>query len=70
MKTKHEKLSDQLRRLVHDSGLGQRELARLIGVDVSALSRFLAGERGCSTRLLDKLGEHFNLRLVQERKAK
>jgi transcriptional regulator with XRE-family HTH domain len=72
MKTKAaEKLTDQLRRIVTDSGKTLGQITRDTGIDKSALSRFLSGERGVSAHVLDQLGDYFSLRIVaDEPKAK
>ena len=52
MKTKAaEKLTDQLRRIVTDSGKTLGQITRDTGIDKSALSRFLSGERGVSAHV-------------------
>lgn len=61
------KLTDQLRRFVAESGESLGALSRATGIDTSALSRFVHGERGVSMQGLDALGEHLGLRLVQDR---
>ncbi len=65
------KLSDQLRRAIETSNIGQNELARRIGLDKSVLSRFLHGKSGLSIQTIDAIGEALGLRIVVEkRKAK
>jgi transcriptional regulator with XRE-family HTH domain len=59
-----EKLTDQLRRVVIDSGKTLGQITRDTGIAKSALSRFLSGERGVSAHVLDRLGEYFGLRIV------
>lgn len=69
MNTKVSKrLSDQLRRIVSDSGKTLGEIARGTGIDKSALSRFVNGERGVSLQAWDRLGEYFGLELRPARK--
>ncbi len=58
-KQSNEIVTDQLRRLVRDSGLSCYAIAKETGVSESALSRFLSGERGLSGKALDTLGEYF-----------
>lgn len=62
-KTK-QKLTDQLRRAVADSGRTLGEFSRDTGIDKSALSRFVNGERGLSMESLDTIGEYLGLRIV------
>ena len=59
-KTPHT-LTDQLRRIVRESGRTLGELSQETGIHKSALSRFLTGERGVSVSALDTLGEYFGL---------
>ena len=61
------KLTDQLRAAVADSGMTLSDLARATGVDKSALSRFVNGERGLSMEALDAIGEHLRLRIVADK---
>jgi hypothetical protein len=70
MKTKNESLTDQLRRYVVESGQSLGELSQATGLHVSALSRFLHGERGVTTKGLDALGKHLGLHLARDRKSK
>ena len=45
-------LSNQLRTIIDGSGLSQYRIAKECGIDKSALSRFMSGERGLSTENL------------------
>jgi transcriptional regulator with XRE-family HTH domain len=63
-----DKLTNQLRSVVLDSGITLGELSRQTGIDKSALSRFLSGERTVSSKVLDVLGEFFQLRFIVGRK--
>ncbi len=65
--TKREKLSDQLRRILAESGLSRYEIAKRSGVDEAALSRFASGQRGLTTETLDRLGEALGLELKVKR---
>ena len=56
-----DKLSDQLRQIIKDCDLSQYALTKQTGIDKSALSRFVRGERGLSIKALDKLGECLGL---------
>ncbi len=62
-KTK-QKLTDQLRGAVADSGRTLGEFSRDTGIDKSALSRFVNGERGLSMESLDTIGDYLGLRVV------
>ncbi len=63
-RTRRRRVSDQLRRLVDTSGMSRYEIAKRTGIDPSALSRFMSGERGLSTKALDKLGQLLDLEVV------
>ena len=58
------KVSDQLRGLIETCGISQYELAKLTHIDQSALSRFMSGQRGLSSKALDRLGEYLNLKIT------
>ena len=61
------KLTAQLQAILRRSGRSLGEMARATGIDTSALSRFVRGERGLSMEGLDVLGDFFGLRLVARR---
>jgi transcriptional regulator with XRE-family HTH domain len=50
-----EPFSDQLRRSVAQSGLSRYRIAKEIGVSQATLSRFMAGTRGLSMEVTDRL---------------
>ncbi len=58
-------ISQQIRRLIESSGMSRYEIARQAGIEQSVLSRFMSGERGLTTLTLDRLGELFDLEIVQ-----
>jgi len=58
------KLTDQLRAAVAGCGRTLGQITRDTGIDKSALSRFVNGERGVSMEALDQLGEYLGLRIV------
>ena len=66
MKKVTPKLTDELRRIVAgcDKTLGQ--ISRETGIDKTALSRFVNGERGVSCAVMDKLGEYLRVRIVAD----
>ena len=64
------KLSDQLRQAMDDSHLSRYRIAKDIGINESALGKFYNGERGLSTKMLDRLGEYLGLEIVQRRRPK
>ena len=65
-----DRLSEQLRRIVADSGKTLGQITRDTGIDKSALSRFVNGERGVSMEAMDKLGEYLGLRIVKATKSR
>ncbi len=67
MKKRTCKLSAQLRQAIVDSGKSLGQLTRETGIDKSALSRFVNGERGVSMNSWDALGECLGLRLVADK---
>jgi hypothetical protein len=62
-KNKPEKLSDQLRQIIDDSGISRYAICKSCETDQSAMCRFMSGERGLSTENLDKIGEFLDLQL-------
>jgi transcriptional regulator with XRE-family HTH domain len=70
MTSKYQMLTEQLRAILLESGLSLGEISRATGIDRSALSRFLTGERTVSSKALDALGEFYQIRFVVGRKHK
>ena len=64
-KQKPMKVSDQLRSLIRNSGVTCYQIAKATGVSNAALSRFLSGERGLSSKALDILGVYFGWEIVK-----
>ena len=60
-------LTDQLRQAVADSGKTLGEITRDTGIDKSALSRFVNGERGVSMAVMNTLGEYLELEIRQRK---
>ena len=68
---KAERLSEQVRQAVRDSGRTQYALSEELGLPRSMLSRFMRGERGLSMSVLDRLGVLLDLRIsAGERRGK
>jgi transcriptional regulator with XRE-family HTH domain len=63
-------LSDQVRAAVKAWPSTRAELARVAGVDPTALSRFASGERGLGIPDLDKLARALGLRVVPTARSK
>lgn len=57
------RFSEQLRKIIHDSGIPPAEIARQTGIDKSTLSRFLSGERGLPMATVDSLSEFLRLEI-------
>jgi len=64
MKRKYTPLTEQLRQAVLNCGETQYAVCKATGIDKTALSRFINGERGVSMKVLDTLGEYLGLRIV------
>ena len=63
-KPKQASINDQLRALVDTCGISRYRLAIEAGIDHSALSRFMSGERGLSAKALDRIGEVLDIELT------
>jgi transcriptional regulator with XRE-family HTH domain len=61
-------MSDQLRRIIDESGLSRYRIAKDIGLDESTLSKFYNGQGGLSMEVLDRLGKYLDLRITAGRK--
>jgi transcriptional regulator with XRE-family HTH domain len=62
--------SEQLRALIEERPESLAEIGRASGVNHAALSRFLRGERGLTTKSLDRLYEYLGLELRKAGKGK
>jgi len=60
-------VSEQIRWLIQSCGISRYEIAKRTGIDQSALTRFMSGERGLSTTALDALGEVLGWEIVVRR---
>ena len=67
-KRRTNKLSDQVRRAIDDSGLTRYRISQETGIDESALAKFYNGHKGLSIETLDALGEYLELTIVLGRK--
>jgi plasmid maintenance system antidote protein VapI len=67
-KRKDETVTDQLRRLIRESGVTCYVIAQQTGVSNATLSKFLSGERGLSCEAMDALGEYFGWQVVTKGK--
>jgi ribosome-binding protein aMBF1 (putative translation factor) len=57
--------SDQIRRAVDDSGISRYRICKVIKLDKSVMSRFMAGKSGLSVPVLDRLAGLLKLRVVR-----
>lgn len=69
-KTSRPKVSDQLRDIIRDCEHSRYEISKQTGIDQSALTRFMSGERGLSMTALDTLAEFLELDIAQRRRTK
>ena len=60
-------ISEQIKHEIETCGTTRAEIARQTGIEESALSRFVRGERGLSMIALDILAKHFGYKLVKAR---
>ena len=67
MKQKYTPLDDQLRQAVLNCGQSQYAICKATGIDKTALSRFINGERGVSMEVMNTLGEYLGLRIVADK---
>jgi transcriptional regulator with XRE-family HTH domain len=58
-------LSDQLKPLIDRSGMTRYRICKEIGLSESTMSRFMAGERGLSMEVLDRLFPLLGLRVIE-----
>jgi len=63
-------LTDELRRLISESGFTYRELARRTGLHYTALYRCAKGERAFSQKMVDTLVKYFGLEIKRKENAK
>lgn len=69
-KRRSNKMTDQMRQAIDDSGLTRYRIAQDTGIDESTLAKFYNGKRGLSLENLDRLFEYLGLRIVMDRKPK
>ena len=67
-KNKVDRLTDQLRQAIDESGLTRYHIAKATGIDESALAKFYNARRGLSMKALDALGEFLELKIILGRK--
>lgn len=67
-KRRSNRISDQLRQVIDESGLTRYQIAKETDIDESALAKFYNGQRGLSMKALDRLGEFLDLTITMRRK--
>lgn len=67
MPKKTNKPSEVIRAAILDSDATRYRICQETGIEQSAMSRFMSGERGLSMEALDTLAEYFKLELVPRR---
>lgn len=68
MKRQSNKLSDQIRQAIDDSGQTRYRIAEGAGIDESALAKFYNGKRGLSLNSLDKMASYLELYICKRNK--
>ncbi|HEY2841615.1 MAG TPA: helix-turn-helix domain-containing protein [Pirellulales bacterium] len=69
-KKRSNRLSDQVRQAIDDSGRSRYELSRAAKIDESALAKFYNARRTLSMPALDRLGEVLGLEIVMRQKPR
>jgi ribosome-binding protein aMBF1 (putative translation factor) len=67
MTRRRDKLTDQIRRAIDESGVSRYRLWKETGIDQAVLSRFMAGKAGMTLKSLDVLADALELRVVTGR---
>ena len=67
MTRRRDKLTDQIRRAIEESGVSRYRLWKETGIDQAVLSRFVAGKAGMTLKSLDVLADALGLRIVADR---
>ena len=56
---------DKIKELMKKKGISQRELANVIQINESAMSRYLSGERRPRTDIMAKLARYFDISMEE-----
>jgi len=67
MTRRRDKLTDQIRRAIDESGVSRYRLWKETGIDQAVLSRFMAGKAGMTLKSLDVLADALELQVVAGR---
>ena len=69
-KRKRQTVSEQVRDFLRERGESLAQIGRATGVGHPTLSRFLRGERGLTTKSLDRLCKYLGVELRKVRRGK
>jgi transcriptional regulator with XRE-family HTH domain len=61
-------IRERLIQAIRDTGISQREVSRITGIDETLISRFLRGEREMSFKTIDRLLDGLELEVVVRRR--
>lgn len=64
------RLSDQIRRAIDGCGMTRYAISKATGIEQSALSRFMSGERGLPMKTLDRLADFLDLNITTGRRTR
>ena len=67
-KRRSNKLGDQIRQAIDDSGLTRYRISKETGISETALALFYNGHRGLSSKAMNALGEFLQLKITLGRK--
>ncbi len=62
-------LTDQLRKIINESGMSRYAICKATGTDQGSMSRFMAGKSWLSRQSIDRIGELLGLSIVTAKKA-
>jgi transcriptional regulator with XRE-family HTH domain len=69
MTKKRPSFSNEIRRLVQDSGLSQYAICKSTGIQPATMNRFMHGKAGLSLENLDRLAEFFGWTITAEQQS-
>jgi hypothetical protein len=69
MAKRTESFTDQMRRLIADSGQSCYAIAKATGIDPASLSRFLSGKTGLLLRQVETMADYLGWRIVADEKV-
>ena len=69
-RNKPKTVSERIRYAIETADVTHYRISKESGIEQSALSRFISGERGLSMEAIDALAEHFGLELTEKPKRR